>query len=238
MNKDDNISFDELNYLIDGQISQSERARVLDKLKKDDDLSKTLCELQRNDEFVSLSYAQIPEPKYNPYHAATRKKGRNFSAIAASLLIVLSASISWQINSYVSSNKVPDIMSLTELGNYIPNSKKVLIHVSEMNDESIKSALDKTEVLLNKNKDNIQVEIIANENGLALLRNTSPYANRIKSLSNNFHNLKFKACGIAMNVAKLKEGKDVELLPEAEKVPAALDEILKRLKERWSYFKV
>jgi len=40
-----------------------------------------------------------------------------------------------------------------------------------------------------------------------------------------------------MHAAKMEEGTAVKLLPEAEKIPAALDEILKQLKENWIYFK-
>jgi len=236
MSKENTVSFEELNYFIDGQLTRSERAKILDALKKDDVLSKSMCELQRNNEFVQLSYSHIPEPDQNPYLTATKRSGRQLFAIAASLLILLSSTISWQLQSYLMNNQQPNIMELSQLGDALPKSNKVLIHVSEMDDKRIKKALDTTEELLTNNKQ-VRVEIIANTSGLSLLRKNSPYAARISSLSNQYSNVKFKACGIAMQAAKLKEGKEINLLPEAEKVPAALDEILHHLKENWAYFK-
>jgi len=237
MNEKDSISFNELNSFIDDQLTRNERARVLDILKKDDELSKSLCELQCNDEYVLISYSNIPEPKYNPYKAAIKLKGRKYFAIAASILILLSASISWQLKSYVDGMPTSHIMELSQLEDIIPDNKKILIHISDMNEVNIKSALDKTENLLNNKQDKIQIEIIANASGLAMLRQSSPYAKRIKKIAGQFNNVKFKACGLAMHAAKMEEGMAVKLLPEAEKIPAALDEILKQLKENWIYFK-
>jgi len=138
--------------------------------------------LKSNDELVLISYSNIPEPKYNPYKAATKLKGRKFFAIAASILILLSASISWQLKSYVDDMPTNHIMELSQsqLEDIIPDNKKILIHISDMNELHIKSALDKTEKLLNNKKDKIQIEIIANASGLAMLRQSSPYAERIK----------------------------------------------------------
>lgn len=237
MSEKDSVSFNDLNSFIDDQLTRNERARVLDVLKKDDDLSKSLCELQCNDEYVLISYSNIPEPKYNPYKAATKLKGRKYFAVAASILILLSASISWQLKSYMDGMPTSHIMELSQLEDVIPDDKKILIHISNMNEERIKSALDKTENLLNVKKEKIKIEVIANASGLAMLRQSSPYAERIKKIAGQFNNVKFKACGLAMHAAKVEEGADVELLPEAEKIPAALDEILKQLKENWIYFK-
>ena len=40
---------------------------------------------------------------------------------------------------------------------------------------------------------------------------------------------------MAMAHFELLEGEPVELVPEAQRVPAALGEILKRLQEGWTY---
>ncbi len=106
-----------------------------------------------------------------------------------------------------------------------------------MDDKQIQRALDKIENLLNANK-RIKIDIIATENGLVMLRKNFPYASRIKLLAKKYPNIKFKACGVAMTIAKLKEGKNIILVPEAEKIPAALDAILQHLKDNWAYFKV
>lgn len=239
MSQEHHVSFEELNYFIDGQLSSNERMQVLDVLKKDDELSRILCELQRNDESILIAYSKIPEPTYNPFTTATRKKKYKYLALVASMLVIISSVFSWRLTVHTLNPAPPAIMELNQLGNVPPESNKVLIHISKMDDGSINIALDKAEALLqDKNNTSLQVEIIANASGLGVLRKQSPYAPRIASLVQKHHNISFKACGIAMQAAKLKEGKEVELLPEAEKVPAALDEILLRLKKHWTYFKV
>ena len=81
----------------------------------------------------------------------------------------------------------------------------------------------------------MQLKFVANAEGLAVLRENSPYADRIKLLSEQYNNVEFLACGIAMKTAQLKEKKEVVLLPEAKKIPAALNEILERLEAGWTY---
>jgi len=167
--------------------------------------------LKSDDEYVLISYSNIPEPKYNPYKAATKLKGRKFFVTAASILILLSASISWQLKSYLDGMPTNHIMELSQLENILPDNKKILIH--------IKSALDKTERLLNNKQDKIQIEIIANASGLAMLRQSSPYAERIKKIAGQFNNVKFKACGLAMHSAKMEEGIAVNYYLRQRKYP-------------------
>ncbi len=230
------ISFDELNYFIDNQLLREERIKILGELNKDDDLSKTLSELQRNDEFVVMSYSDIPEPRNNPYVAATTKTKKNFYAIAASMLIFFSVILGWQTSHFISINNKPKIMNLSQLDNNASQYDNVLIHINDMDDTRIQNVFEKIENLVKSNK-KVNIDIIANEEGLSLLRKNSPYASKIKLLANKYSNVKFKACGIAMNIAKLKEGKKIILLPQAEKIPAALDAILQHLKDNWVYFK-
>ena len=94
-------------------------------------------------------------------------------------------------------------------------------------------------LLTNASKNNkpLKLEVVANVDGINILRKGSPYAGEINSLSEQFSNVRFLACGIAKKTAALKEGKPIELIPEAVDIPAALDEILKRLKEGWTYVK-
>ena len=81
----------------------------------------------------------------------------------------------------------------------------------------------------------MELEIVANAQGLGILRENSLYSKKISSLTEAYSNVSFLACGIAKESARLKEGQDIKLLPEATEVPAALDQILKRIKLGWLY---
>ena len=238
MSQDKRISDEQLNAFIDRQLTNDERVQVLDALKKDNELSKALCEMQRNDEFALMTYNSIPEPKKNPFDSATQKKQRKHYALVASLLICLSLAVGWQSHRFMDSGPLPQIKEISQLDATTLESDKLLVHISVMDGERINQALDKAEALLkDKKNSHLELEIVANAEGVQMLGTGSPYAERIAALSESYQNISFKACGIAMQNVKMKQGKDMILLPEAEKVPAALDQILKRLKFGWVYIR-
>jgi len=236
MSHNNQDNHENLNAFIDGQLATDERMQVFDALKRDESLSATLCELQRNDELIALTYGNIPSSKYDPYVSATRFSQRKKQMLAASILFILSTIIGWQFHAQFSMEPKTNIKDIAQVNFGTLDNNKVLIHISTMDAKRIEMALNKAESLLSTKK-HIQLEIVANAEGLGLLRNNSPYADRIQKISQQHKNISFKACGIAMKTAKLKEGNEIKLLPEAEKVPAALDQILQRLKLGWLYIK-
>jgi intracellular sulfur oxidation DsrE/DsrF family protein len=236
MSQDKHISDEQLNAFIDRQLTTDERVQVLDALKKDDELSKKLCELQRNDEFSVMAYNTIPEPSKSPYDSAIQKSQRRHFALVAGMLVIISLATGWQLHQLINTKTLPQIGEISQLDPSTLRSDKIILHISVLDGERINKALDKAEALLkDKRNRHLQLEIVANADGVRMLGTGSPYANRIASLSGTYKNVSFKACGIAMQAVKLKQGKDMTLLPEVEKVPAALDQILKRLKGGWVY---
>jgi intracellular sulfur oxidation DsrE/DsrF family protein len=132
---------------------------------------------------------------------------------------------------------------LAELQQFDPATSaanKVLLHISTMDTQRIEAALNTAERIVQAKRDQkepVQIEIVANAEGLGLLRRGSPYAERIRSMVEDNPSVSFLACGIAMENAELKEGGEIELIPEAREVDAALEEILRRLKLGWLYIK-
>ena len=120
------------------------------------------------------------------------------------------------------------------------DAAKILLHISTAAPERVNAALDAAEEILADSRErgkNTRLEIVANAEGLAMLREGSPYAQRIQRMIEQYESISFKACGIAMETANLKEGIEVKLLPEAERVDAALDQILTRLRQGWTYIR-
>jgi len=225
-----------LNAFIDGQLATDERIQVYESLKNDEKLSIALCDLQRNDDLISLAYNNIPKPRFDPYATATKFSQRKKQMMAAGLLIILSAVFGWQFHLAFNTRPGENIQDIAYLDSEHLQNRKVLIHVSKMDPDRIEIALAKAESLLQSEK-GLQLEVLANAEGIGLLRTGSPYANRIKNLSAQHTNISFKVCGMALQSAELKEGNDIKLIPEAEKVPTGLDQILKRLKLGWLYVK-
>jgi len=229
------ISEEQLNAFIDNELDDSERLQVLEALREDEALSRHVAELQHDKELLRLVYRDPPLPRQrNPFPSSQRP---HYLAVAASVLILV-ASLSAFIGYYMSR---PDTTTFENLATLKPNAlpnDHILIHINSMDADRVSAVLDRTTKILETTRlqsHKPELEIVANAEGLGLLRAQSPYADKIHELVASHKNVKFLACGIAMETARLKEGKPVELLPDAQRVPAALEQILLRLREGWTY---
>jgi intracellular sulfur oxidation DsrE/DsrF family protein len=102
----------------------------------------------------------------------------------------------------------------------------VLNNVANVN----KFYLDKGEVA--------QIEVVAYGPGLKMLIDgMSPVKDRIKSISQNFDNVAFKACKNTYKAMTRKVGKDLHLLPQAKLVDAGVIHLVKRQEQGWSYLR-
>jgi len=110
MNTENETSFEDLNFFIDNELTRSDRLNMLDVLKNNDELSKTVNNLQRNDELVYLSYCNIPEPKYNPYIAVTKQRNKRLLTTCAGILVALSFYSGWQANIYINGIQPAEVL--------------------------------------------------------------------------------------------------------------------------------
>lgn len=232
----ESISNAQLNAFIDHQLDAAERIEILAAVKQDDMLSQELAELSQLKEWVQVTYRQPPQPQ-TTLPAKPLIALRPGQGIAAAFLLGLGIISGWWAHTPA---PYPAFHELSWFENVPVSSQKVLMHISKMDEGRITIALDKAEQLLlssrNKNRP-LQLEIVANAEGLGLLRQGSPFSRRIQSISQQHNNVAFLACGIAMENVRLKEGREANLLPEAQKIDAALDQILRRLKDGWTYIK-
>ncbi len=84
----------------------------------------------------------------------------------------------------------------------------------------------------------VNIEIIAFGPGLVMMvAGKSPVEERIASFGENFDNIEFKACGNTHKKMSKKAGKSVELIPQAEMVPAGAIRISELQEEGWSYLR-
>lgn len=232
------ISDEQLSAYIDNQLATEERADVLAAIKQDPQLSRQINELQELKEWVRMAYQEPPQasPELKPEQF---KSNYRWHAMAASVLLLLGGLAGWLIHSPDNNNTGPSFHELAQAGSVTQSNNKVLIHISKMDKERITLALDKAEQLLRDSRQQhkpLQLEVVANAEGLALLRAGSPFGKRIESISGQHDNIAFLACGIAMQNVRLSEGIDeVKLLPQAQQIDAALEQILRRLKAGWAY---
>lgn len=231
---------EQLNAFVDGQLDNNTHAHILKSLQEDTRLAERINGLQQTKDMLRLAYAELPAP-------ATQKHLQNSSpnwistGIAASVLFVLSVSAGWFGHTQLSETQnAPSFSSLAQFNPDKDSNEHILLHISSKDDKRIQSVLDTTEKLLRERRNSkhpVELEVVANSEGIAMLRAGSPYQERISSIVTEHQNVAFYACGHAMENASLKEGKNVQLIPEANKVGAALEQILKRLKLGWAYIR-
>ena len=112
---------------------------------------------------------------------------------------------------------------------------RLLLHVASADPASLEAALDLAERAISEGSGR-QVEVVANEGGLDLLRaDVTPFADRIAELAEQ--DVVFFACSTAIQRLRDK-GVDVRVLPQANVRYSALDRVVLRLQEGWQYQKI
>ncbi len=243
MNKQ-NISDEYLNSFVDGQLDSSEKIRAFDIINQNESLKDRVCELSALKVIVKHAYSQPPEyarPRVKLQHHWVKP----FLSLAACLLLLIGGVSGWLTHEWLNKSDSQNIaaMLLTSQrdDSIAADTRKIILHISNSSPARLKAALDETEGLLNNYRRanrHIQVEVIANKQGVNLLRaNLSPYKERISLMQEKYPNLNFLVCGQTIN--KLRgEGKNVELLPHTGIASSAADQINKRLLQGWGYVKI
>lgn len=227
------ISDELLNAFVDNQLESAEKGRILSLINGDPALQARVSEVWRLKQMVQHAYQDVRAPRPAP-----RRRQPWFTragqALAASLLLLVGATAGWFGNAATDDSRQREF----RLVNRENEQERVILHLASADPARLRAALDDAEYLLAKapaGKRPVQLEIITNDGGLALLRaDVSPYADRIKAMRATHQNVKFIACSQA--IEKLRgTGVQVQLLPDTEIAPSAIDQITARLKQGWLY---
>jgi len=236
------ISQEELNAFIDGELDLIERDRLFVALEDNPDLAHQLCELRAVKAMVSHGYEEPP-----PAHQQPRP--RRYSAsqyLATGMVLVLGLAVGWFGRDWNSSqrsfNQNHAVMQRpVSLSGLKTDTRKIVLHIDSDHPVKLQTLLDDVDYLLQHQKaigHPVQIEVIANNYGLDLLRtDVTPYAARIERLARQHANISFVACGQTMRRLG-QEGVKVKLLPETRVAPTAIGEIINRLQHGWTYIKV
>ena len=235
MNKDEHISEEQLNAFVDGELDSEERSCVFNEAEQSAELEQRLCQQRKIKELVKHAYRDVPEPRRLLTGRRTRGSMLGL-AVAASVLLVLGIVTGQLMPRFFDQNLHPggptaNTRAVTGMENYI-------LHVVSGEPEKMQFALQQARVLLDSaDPDNPRrVEIVANEQGLDLLRSdVTLFSDEIRALSQE--NVMFYACSKAMERLEEK-GIEVRLVPEAIPGYTALDRVVERMQDGWQYIKL
>jgi len=226
-----------INAYADGELQGTEKTDFERVLQNDIELQHTLDELYALKLQLQHAY-KIIEPPAKPQYTSG-----NYRVAAYAVFLLLAFSGGW-----ISSDRLHNEPGMQETASLNPGLQlmaeqpgKYILHISVRDKDKFKQTLDQAEALLanyeNTNQ-NIELEVIANAGGLDLFReDASPYAQRVKHLSNEYPNIKFIACSNA--VERLREqGIEPELINTVHEGATAIDQVVLRIHDGWSYIKI
>lgn len=230
------VSDEQLSAWLDGELDGPEAQAIERALAADPALARRLARFEDDMLALSQAYTDPPLPRTNPFSS----KQTRWPAVAAALLVgvLIGTGLIRTHQQDVSGPKQRMLQIADAAPVSLESAERILLHIDSSDGQRIERVLNTAEQLLQERARTgrpLKLEVVANARGLITLRRESPYANRIRDLQSRHENVSFKACGMAMAHFSLVEGEPVELLPEADRVPAALEEILERLKEGWTY---
>ncbi len=232
MNDESNFSDERLNAFVDNELDEQEREEVLAAIAEDDELGRRLCALRSTKDLLRHAYDRVPAPaRHRP-----RRLPLWGGALAAGVALVAGVLIGWQ-GHHTAATAHSDSALAWAGGLFVPQPARVLIHLDNSQVERMEEALDMVEAYLAKSG-KAKVELVVNNSGLDLLREeTTPHAERIARLAARYDMLAFVACGNA--IARYRSaGLDVTLVPEARVERTAIEHIVDRVRQGWTYLKI
>jgi uncharacterized protein len=121
-----------------------------------------------------------------------------------------------------------------------PKRHRVVLHVDENDPAIMERVLNNAEHVIEYYRgigEDAQVEIVAYGPGLHMLRaDTSPVRDRIKQLAAGMPSaIAFSACGNTKAGMEKREGKPVEIVPQATVVPSGVVRLMELQEQGWSY---
>jgi len=234
MNKDEHISEEQLNAFVDGELESEEKSRLLNESEHSAELDHRLCQQRKLKELVKHAYVDVPPPKHIA-SSQLAQSGFLGRSLVAGVMLVLGLSGGFLVHNYFDQTQVSTTSVVSEPVAEIQN---YLLHVVSGEPEQMLAALEQARYLLESaDEDEFrQVEIIANEQGLNLLRSDiTPFAEQITALQEN--NVVFYAC--SKTIERLEEkGVKVQLVPYANPDFTALDRVVTRMQAGWKYEKI
>ena len=232
------FSEDMVNAYADGELQGSEKTEFEMALNNDPDLQAALDEIMKLKSVLRNSYKNIKEP------AQLQRPITNYRVASYVGLFLLVFSSGWISGDFVHAPhavSTPVGMATQAVSNDSAALNKYILHIGTHDNVKFKRALDEAEALLVKSQNTnslIELEVIANAGGLNLFRdNATPYSKRVKHLIEAYPNIRFIACSNA--IERLREkGIEPNLINAVHQGPTALDQVVMRMNEGWSYIKI
>lgn len=225
-----------LHAYVDGELNAPEKSRLLVKMENDNAIRERVCDLRRTKEWVMFSFEHETAPTRSlpsiRKHHFWQTPG--FHVAASVLVAILTFGAGWVGHSL--QDRAPQNLALENISG---ESQHVILHIGESDEARFTSVLAKAAQILNEYQDSgIQVEVIANGDGLNLLRTASSrHVDDIKRMIATYENVRFIACSKGLQRLRAN-GLDPIVISGVDAHEPAADHLIQRLTEGWTYIRI
>lgn len=238
------VSDEEIHAFIDDELTLEDRQRIRRAIKHKPELAQMVCDADQVRDWVREAYQTVPEVR------RARARGRLGAflptAVAAILLLLVGATAGWFAGQSAQAGKATEAPTLSRgSATTLPlqsaaHTRNVLLRLSSDDPHKFHETLKVAESLLKKagHQPGFELEVLANSDGLNFLRaDKSPYARQIEALIKKYPNVHFLVCGTSLANLK-KQGQKPDLLPHVQVTPSAVERVVQRLREGWTYYSI
>lgn len=238
------VSDEILHAFIDDELALADREALVARIQADPELARRVYALRGLRDMVKLAYAEPPGAR--PPAVPVRWGFMQRCALGC-LVLGVGLLVGWLLRGLEAGAILAEAPATPAMALHpvslaqTPDPNRVMLHLDSAAPERMQQALDQAEHLLDQAEREgriMQLELIANSHGLALLRaGDNLHAERIARMQQRHANLRWVACN--QTIARfIGEGQTVELLPEVRTAPSAIGEIVSRLQQGWTYVRV
>lgn len=231
MVSDDDIDETTLNAYVDRQLDPELQQAVLHAMQCDARIRQRVGQLRMAKDWIRAGFPASPAKPL----AQARSRGawhRVGSALAASV-IALAIGIGSGVLGYLCADAGVFASAVQD------QPQRIVLHLDESQPERFRAVLDYAEQFLRQHSEGgAQVEVVANANGLDLVTSgVSPYETRVRTMMQQYPNLHFIACANSIRQLR-KRGSEALMITDVHSSSTALDHIVSRLRDGWSYRKI
>ena len=223
-----------LHAYIDNELDARTAVQIRLAMQDDAELHTRVDALLRTRELMRMAFACAAPPRARPV-PVVRKHARALYGMVASLLVLAlcfgAGVLGYRAAPLLEQGFAPLASAASPPG--------LVLHIGESDPERFTATLAYAEHFLGEHADaDVRVEVVANAGGLDLLRlGGSPHERQVLELMQRHENLRFVAC---MNtLRKLRsEGQVPTLIPDVRTDQTAVEHIVERVLQGWTYVKV
>ena len=243
---DTRITDEEIHSYIDGELDRETRRKIQDMINQQPELARKVNSFRSVDQALKDAYNEIELP-----HSTNRnipgdnstttqpQKSTRQKMIAAIVMPLLFIS-GWFAHTLIDSSHVQyELLGGITLPDVQNNNMSAIYHIDVDEAAAADELMNRVEGTLKRSEnDAIEIEVVANSEGLNLLRTDhNQYAKRFNQLAQHYDNLSFVACSNAVKRLE-KRGIDVVLVNRTNSDISAVEHVVDRMKKGWTYIKI